>query len=78
MKIQKMAIRFKVHKENINMTMTTIENLCNSSNIKYTYSITDRFFPMKSVINAEFEGQDYDVDLVYKYIKGAHGAKLVF
>ena len=78
MKIQKMKVKFKVFRENVKTTMSTLENLCNSRNIKYTYSVKDRFFPMKSVINAEFEGQDADVDMVQKYIQGAHGAKLVY
>ena len=78
MKRQILKIRFRVHKKNLSSTLKSIENFCNVYKITYTYSVKDRFFPFRSVVNIELDGLDEHVNKIEEYIKLAHKAKTIY
>jgi len=73
MKHQILNVKFKVFPENVDMTMKNLEQFCDVAGVTYTYSVKNRFFPMKSVIKAEFEGPDENIEAVERYVRAAHG-----
>lgn len=73
MKREILKVKFKVFRENINITMDNLMEFCETVGVTYTYSIKHRFWPMKSVIVAEFEGKPEYIKRIEMYIHGAHG-----
>ena len=73
MKHEILKVKFKCFRDNVKITMQNIEHYCDMSGITYTYSVKHRFWPLKSVITAEFEGPRKYIEDVETYIRKAHG-----
>lgn len=73
MKHEILNVKFKVFRDDVDTIMKNIENFCDVNSITYTYSVRHHFWPVKSTVTAEFEGQQEDIERVETYLRKVKG-----